>query len=114
MAIQPGRYDFQIQRRADHGILLQFKDSEEVAINLTGWTVVAQAWNMQRSKKYEDFTVEYVDRPQGKVRLRLSYLQTTGLATPCQYDVLLINPAGLREYYVEGTITASEGYTVAP
>lgn len=114
MAIQPGRYDFQIQRRADYSFLLQFKDSEEDPINLTGWTVLAQAWNVGRTKKYADFNVTYVDRAQGEVRLKLTYQQTAGLAAPCEYDVLLVNPAGDREYYLEGTITASEGYTVTP
>lgn len=114
MAVQPGKYDFQIQRRADHEFLMAFKDSNEAAINLTGWTVLAQAWNPGRTKKYFDFAVTYVNRVTGQVKLGLTYQQTAALPAPCEYDVLLINPAGLREYYVEGTITSSEGYTVAP
>ena len=28
-----------------------------------------------------------------------------------KYDVLLTNPSGLKEYYLEGNINVSEGYT---
>lgn len=112
--IQPGAYNIILQRRADYTVLLEFKDSEEVAINLTGWTVAAQIWNNQRTKKYADFTVEYVSRPNGQVRLSLADETTTGIPEGASYDVLLINPNGLREYYLEGTVNVSEGYTVQP
>lgn len=112
--IQPGVYDITIQRRADYTVLLQFKDSEEVAINLTGWTVAAQIWNRQRTKKYADFAVEYVSRINGQVRLSLNDETTTAIPENASYDVLLINPNGLREYYLEGTVNVSEGYTVQP
>ena len=43
MAISPGTYNISLQRRADYSITLQFKDSNDAAINLTGWTVAANA-----------------------------------------------------------------------
>jgi NAD dependent epimerase/dehydratase family enzyme len=45
MSIGPGTYNFAVQRRADWSVLLQFKDSTDAAINLTGSTVAAQAWD---------------------------------------------------------------------
>ena len=42
MAIEPGIYNFTLQRRSDHTIPLVFKDSNNAAINLTGFTVAAQ------------------------------------------------------------------------
>lgn len=112
--IQPGIYNITLQRRADYSILLEFKDGDGSLINLTDWTAIAQAWDQGRTQKLADFTTEYVNRVQGLIRLRLSYQQTAVFPRQAEYDVLLISPAGLREYYVEGTITASEGYTVAP
>lgn len=111
--IQPGVYNITLQRRADYSVLLDFKDSNKVAINLTGWTVAAQVWDPGRSTKYADFTVDYVNRPQGQVRLRLGYAATTTFPNETVYDVLLIDPNGVREYYLEGTISAQEGYTSA-
>ena len=111
MAISPGQYNISLQRRADYSITLQFKDSTAAAINLTGWTVEAEVWNKQRTTKYVDFTVTYTNRVTGTIGIALTDTETTALPTKAYYDVLLINPSGLREYYLEGDITVYEGYS---
>ena len=112
MAIEPGIYNFTLQRRSDHTIPLLFKDSNNAAINLTGFTVAAQVWEETRTTKYADFAVTYTDRAAGSVSITLTDAQTTTF-TPdiLKYDVLLIDAAGSRQYYLEGTIFVSEGYT---
>jgi hypothetical protein len=111
MAISPGIYNISLQRRADYSITLQFKDSTDAAINLTGWTVEAEVWNQGRSTKYADFAVTYTNRATGTIAIALTDEQTTIFPDEAYYDVLLINPSGLREYYLEGIIYVSEGYT---
>lgn len=111
MAIQPGVYNISLQRRADYAITLQFKDSAGAAINLTGWTVEAQVWNTQRTTKYADFAVAYTNRATGTIDVSLTDAQTATFPNEAQYDVLLTNPAGLKEYYLEGIMYVSEGYT---
>lgn len=111
MAISPGTYNINLQRRADYSVTLQFKDSADAAINLTGWAVAAQAWNQNRTTKYADFLVTYTNRSTGTIAISLTNTQTASLPTECYYDVLLTNPSGLKEYYLEGIIYASEGYT---
>jgi len=111
MALTPGTYNISLQRRADHSVRLQFKDSVNVAINLTGWTVIAQAWNRERTTKYADFGVTYTDRPNGTIDLLLTSVQTAAFPDEAYYDVLLVNPSNLREYYLEGIIYVSQGYT---
>jgi hypothetical protein len=112
MAIQPGTYNFTLQRRSDHAIPLLFKDSSSNAINLTGFTVAAQVWEETRTTKYADFSVTYTDRAAGSVSISLTDTQTATF-TPdvLKYDVLLTNGSGDKEYYLEGTIFVSEGYT---
>ncbi len=112
MAISPGTYNMTIQRRSDHNIQLIFKDSNNDAINLTGFTVEAQVWDEPRSNKYADWTVTYTDRVAGTIDMALTDTQTATF-TPdvLRYDVLLTNGAGLKEYYLEGNIFISEGYT---
>ena len=112
MAIQPGTYNFTLQRRSDHSIPLLFKDSSNNAINLTGFTVAAQVWEETRTTKYADFSVTYTDRTAGSVKISLTDTQTATF-TPevLKYDVLLTNGSGEKEYYLEGTIFVSEGYT---
>ena len=111
MAIAPGTYNISLQRRADYSITLQFKDSNNTAINLTGWTVEAQVWNQGRTTKYADFAVTYTNRSTGTIAIALTDTQTAVLPDEAYYDVLLTNGSGLKEYYLEGIIYASEGYT---
>tara|TARA_R100000654_G_scaffold49332_1_gene75477 strand:- start:4003 stop:4344 length:342 start_codon:yes stop_codon:yes gene_type:complete len=112
MAVIPGTYNFTLQRRSDHSIPLLFKDSSNNAINLTGFTVAAQVWEETRTTKYADFSVTYTDRTAGSVKISLTDTQTATF-TPevLKYDVLLTNGSGEKEYYLEGTIFVSEGYT---
>ena len=112
MAIEPGIYNFTLQRRSDHTIPLVFKDGNNNAINLTGFTVAAQVWEETRTTKFADFSVTYTDRVAGSVSITLTDAQTATF-TPeiLKYDVLLIDAGGNREYYLEGTIFMSEGYT---
>ena len=112
MAIQPGIYNFTLQRRSDHNIPLLFKDGNDAAINLTGYTVEAQVWEETRTTKFADFTTTYTDRSAGSVSIALTDTQTATFSPDIlKYDVLLIDPSGLKEYYLEGTIFVSEGYT---
>ena len=78
MAIQPGTYNFTLQRRSDHSIPLLFKDGNDAAIDLTGYTVEAQVWEETRTTKYADFTTTYTDRPAGSVSIAsVSYTHLT-------------------------------------
>jgi hypothetical protein len=111
MAISPGTYNISLQRRADYSITLQFKDSTDAAINLTGWTVAAQVWNQDRTTKYADFAVTYTNLVTGTIAIALTDEQTALFPNEAYYDVLLTNPSGLKEYYLEGIVYVSEGYT---
>jgi len=112
MAVSPGTYNMTVQRRSDHKIKLIFKDSNNSAINLTGYTVAAQVWDEPRSNKYADWTVTYTNRAAGTVHIALTDTQTADF-TPevLKYDVVLTDGNGLKEYYLEGTIFVSEGYS---
>ena len=111
MAVSPGTYNFTVQRRADHSVTLQFKDSNDAAFNLTGWTVAAQAWDRTRTTKHADFSVTYTNRSTGTVALSLTDTQTTLFPDEAYYDVLLTDPSDVKEYYLEGVIIVSQGYT---
>lgn len=112
MATAPARYNIRPQRRADFPLTLRFRDSEGVALNLTGWTVLAQVWQTDRSAKLGDFTVTTTSLATGEVPIKLPYTVTAVLPDECRWDVMLVSPAGLREYYLEGIVRTSEGYTV--
>ena len=111
MAVRPGKYNILLQRRADYYVQLSFEDSNDNPVDLTGWTASAQVWDKDRTAKVADFAVVYTDRPGGLIDISLTDTQTTTFADEQYYDVLLENPSGLKEYYLEGVIYVSEGYT---
>ena len=112
MAIIPGKKNFTVDRRADFPIRLTFKDSTGSAINLSGYTVAAQVYDESRSTKYADWTVAYTDRTNGIVDISLSDTDTaTFTPSILFYDVLLTEPGGSKNYYLEGKLFISEGYT---
>ena len=112
MAVTPGTYNMTIQRRSDHSVQLVFKDSSSSAINLTGYTIEAQVWEETRTTKYADWTIAYTNRSTGTIDMSLTDTQTATFSPNLlKYDVLLTNPSGLKEYYLEGNIFMSEGYT---
>jgi len=112
MAIEPATYNMTVQRRSDHSIQLVFKDNNNAAISLIGYTVAAQVWDKDRKIKFADFGVTYTNRSTGTVDIALTDVQTESFSPSIlYYDVLLTNPSGLKEYYLEGNINVSEGYT---
>ncbi len=101
-----------LQRRADFPLRLTFKDSTGSAINLTGYTVAAQVYDESRSTKYADWTVAYTNRTGGTVDISLTDTQTATFTPEILfYDVLLTEPGGSKNYYLEGKLFISEGYT---
>ena len=111
MSVQPGQHNISVQRRADYDLQLQFKDSTGAGINITGWTAYAQVWTVGRTTKDADFAVTYVNRATGTIKIALTDTQTAAFPDEAYYDVLLENPSTLREYYLEGIVYVSEGYT---
>ena len=112
MAIIPAKKNFTVDRRADFALRLTFKDGDGDAINLTGYTVAVQCWDKPRKTKYADFTVAYTNRVSGIVDISLTDTQTaTFRLDELEYDVLLTDGLGSKNYYLEGTLFISEGYT---
>ena len=112
MTVQPGTYNITLQRRADYSAVLQFKDSNGAAIDITGYTVAAQVWDKARTSKSADFSVAYTDRVNGKVTISLSDDQTAAFtASELYYDVLVTDTADIKSYYLEGIVFIKEGYT---
>ena len=112
MAIIAGTYDFTVQRRSDHTESIRITDGNDDPVNLTGFTIAAQVWDKERTGKYADFAISYTNRSNGEFKISLTDIQTTQFSpNELAYDVLLVNASDEREYYVEGTIFVSEGYT---
>jgi len=112
MAITPDTYDMTIQRSSDHSLDFELKDSTAAAVNLTGYTVQSQVWDSSRSSKAADVTITVTNASAGKFTWKLADTQTVNFTeTEYKYDILLTTPSGDKQYWVEGTIYMSQGFT---
>ena len=112
MAINPGTYDMTIQRRSDHNVSVILKDSTGSTVNLGGYTVQSQVWDEARTSKAADVTIAITSSSGGAFDWKLTDTQTASFSSnEYKYDVLLTNSSGLKEYWLEGTIYMSEGFT---
>ena len=83
-------------------------------VNITGYIVLSQVWNEERTSKVADVEISVTSAVGGAFTWKLTDTQTSIFLLPTyKYDILLINGSGDKEYWVEGTITMSEGYTTA-
>ena len=112
MAIIPGKKNFTVDRRADFPIRLTFKDSTGSAINLNGYTVAAQVWDLTRKVKFADWGVTYTNTATGTIDIALTDEQTDNFnVVTLKYDVKLTEPSGKEHYYIKGNLNVTEGYT---
>jgi len=112
MAIAPGTYDMTIQRRSDHSVNFEAKDSNNAAINLTGYTLASQVWDSGRTTKAADATMTITNAAGGLFTWKVTDTQTTTFTSEeYKYDILFTDGSGNKEFWVEGTIYMSEGYT---
>tara|TARA_R100000388_G_scaffold88778_1_gene69255 strand:+ start:703 stop:1044 length:342 start_codon:yes stop_codon:yes gene_type:complete len=108
----PGTYNLTLQRRADHSFDVNLKDSNGVNENLTGKTILSQIWNENRTTKFADVTITVTSAAGGNFTWKVTDTQTTSMTDSIyKYDILKIESNGEREYFIEGTIFMSEGYT---
>ena len=112
MAIAPGPYNMTIQRRSDHSVNFEAKDSNNAAINLTGYTLASQIWDVDRTIKAADATMTITNAAGGLFTWKVTDAQTVDFyLDEYKYDILFTDGSGNKEFWVEGTISMNQGYT---
>lgn len=111
VSLKPGQYNILLQRRADFSLPLEFKDSAGAPINFTNWGGYAQVWDKTGTTKYADFVVDFTDRALGQIEISMERADTEGIPCEAYWDLLLENPSAKMQYYLEGMVYVSEGYT---
>lgn len=111
MSIRPAKYNIALRRRSDYKLRIKFRNPDGTFIPLTGASVYCEIWNRERTVKYAEFTVDYVSRPNGEINIIL-YAHEASLI-PCEafYDLMLEDSSGFKQYYMEGMVFVSEGYS---
>jgi hypothetical protein len=111
MAIQPAKWNIQVQRRSTWRYYVELLDENDNPIDLTGANIYSQIWDKKRDVKYADFSIEYVDQSLGKFYWVLAAEDSVNLPCECFYDMLIVDSLSAPYYLVEGLVFVSEGYT---
>lgn len=113
MAVIPKKStDFDVVRRSDFTLKLTIKDSTSSPLNLTGYNVSGQVYDVGRTKLYADWNVVYTNRSGGIVDIDLTDDQTaTFTIDTLFYDIKLTQPDGKEFVYLRGKLNMLEGYT---
>lgn len=103
---------YPIKRGQDWSFIAEFKQPNGAALSLSGWTVEAQIWDVNRISKVADFGITFPSGVTGGlVKFALTELQTPSLLNENYYDVALTNTELVKNYYLEGVLAAEEGYS---
>lgn len=81
-------------------------------VNLTGYTVLAAIYrDEKRDEKLADLTVQYPDRTQGIIKVRLERALTRSITSSGYWDMLVIEPNGDGDYWLAGPAPLDVGLT---
>lgn len=109
--ISPATYTLRIPQRATLEEPLMLKAGGQ-PVNLTGYTVLASIWKDEKRRvKLADLTVTYVNRAIGSIKLSLTRAQTREITTGGFWDMLVIEPGGAADYWLEGPAVLDVGLT---
>ena len=102
-----GRYDISIDQGSDFAITITFKDSTRTAVNLTGYTFLAQVRQSYGSILIVTFTTAIVSSVDGKVQISLTKaLSSTLLCKQYVYD-LIGTVGGVTTRFMQGFVNVS-------
>lgn len=111
--VLPGIYTLVIPQRAtlEEPIALELETENGFEpVNLTGFTIIAQVWkDEKRHTKLADLTVNYTDRAMGSFVLSLTRAQTRAITAGGFWDLLVIEPSGAADYWLEGPVEVNIG-----
>ena len=100
--IRPATYTLVIPQRAtlEETITLE---ADGNPVDLTGYQVIAQIWkDEKRRTKIADLTVTFTDRVGGTFKLSLTRAETRAITSGGFWDMLVIEPGGEGDFWLEG------------
>jgi hypothetical protein len=105
--------NYTLEKGTDFETELNLTEDDASPLNLTGYTGSAKIRKYPTSSKYKSFTITFINREQGRVKISLSSTQTTGLlAGRNYYDMFLTDGNGKVRKVIEGNIIVNESATL--
>jgi hypothetical protein len=96
--MKPARYNLSMTKGVTFGpVLFYLADEDEVAVDLTGWTVFAEVRASANGSVIFDLQPQITNPEEGEITIEHTDEQTADL-TPglFRWDLILENPAGQR------------------
>ena len=99
-----------VEQKADFEATFTVTGSNNVPLDLTGYSAEAKIKKNYTSSSSTNFGVAFLNRPDGKLKLSMSSFATS-LLKPGRYsyDILIISPGGVKTRVVEGQVTLTPG-----
>ena len=105
--------NFTLDKGADFETELCLTDDDGSPLNLSGYVASAKIRKYSTSPKYKSFTITFVNRDDGIIRISLSNSQTSGLLSGRNYyDIFLIDGLGKIRKVLEGNIIVNDSATL--
>jgi hypothetical protein len=108
--ITPARYDITIPQRGTFRQRMRLK-TEGVPLIAIGYQLVAQVWDRQRTTKFADGVINWIDQATGLFELVIQYQVTRLITEDGRWDLMVIEPGGDRYYWLEGTAFLDPNYS---
>lgn len=103
-------YNPKIYRNFDWDEPMQYLDGNNNAVNFTGFSLSASAYNFEQTKKYVDITCTITDAANGKFNLSLTKTQTASLPDKGYYTLCMTEPSGKDKPLFTGYLDVERGY----
>lgn len=105
--------NFTLDKGTDFETEFDLTEDDGSPLNLTGYTGSSKIRKYSTSPRYRPFTITFVDRLKGKIKISLPANLTAGLESGRNYyDVLLTDRIGKVRKVVEGNIIVNESATL--
>ncbi len=76
-------------------------------IKLRGYSFISEAWDLAGQNLLTPLAVTVIDSEQGRVALSLSSAAVAALATQSQWELLVVQPSGVKRLWLRGVLTRS-------
>lgn len=114
-SVIPARWNITVRKGRDFVEQYDFQNDDGTPMDLTGYTVKAE---MREAPSLDSplivaFSVSIPTPANGQVTLSLTDIQTAALGSysKAYYDIMLTDPSGIDETYVEGTVAIKDSVT---
>lgn len=104
--------NFELEQGTDFVEEFDLTKTDGSPLNLIGHQIAARVRKHPTAVTYEKFTITFINREEGKIKLSLTNTQTINLSTGRNYyDILIKDPLNRITKIVEGNIMVNEGVT---